>query len=637
MAEQLAISAKYEGKLRYEQLKNDVAVAQKSKEDLLAFFNGKVPNDEIIGKLDALIRSYTTVESNIKTGAITQTEKDQYEALRNYFIGDTPPTKEQIESCLKTDSEYKQFKQDENEKKLSESESTEFNTLKPVFENSDISAEKINENIARVSEVQNIKNEVAKLDSELQSKRLELKLATQTKSKNLKRIVFLLVAAFCILGAATAFVLKAILPISAGLLAVGLISFVAGLVTKSKRQDFSNIEAEISVLENKIEALRTNCTAKENNYKIFISQYGKTEEGSELVALTNISVNFNRYATLLKKNDDYTGWLNRQEKKPEYYENTLRVFVKRYCKTDDISSIPSEIQVLTEKLNRLAELEKKINSDSQNNQMKQEQKEKLNSVLSQYNVDKLFSFAEQVQDVHNKLNDIKNADELIASTLQKVKTFEDSPDNDVEAFETLSKPEKSAESLREELSAIAEQITAENKTVADYQKIINDNLTFTEKKEDIETEIERFEIEKKEKQAEYEILQKTQQLLSQAKECLNANYSDPMKEGFEKYVTMLDSKLNLAIDTDLQVSVDDGGKYHESAALSEGYKDLVNFCSRMALIDALFKNEKPPIILNDPFVNLDDDKVPRALQLIKDMAKEKQVLYFACHKSRAIK
>ena len=220
--------------------------------------------------------------------------------------------------------------------------------------------------------------------------------------------------------------------------------------------------------------------------------------------------------------------------------------------------------------------------------------------------------------------------------LQKVKAFEDSPDNDVEAFETLSKPEKSAESLREELSAIAEQITAENKTVADYQKIINDNLTHTEKKEDIEIEIERLEIEKKEKQAEYEILQKTQQLLSQAKERLNANYSDPMKEGFEKYVKMLDNKLNLAIDTDLQVSVDDGGKYHESATLSEGYKDLVNFCSRMALIDALFKNEKTPIILDDPFVNLDDDKVPRALQLIKDMAKEKQVLYFACHKSRAI-
>ena len=56
-------------------------------------------------------------------------------------------------------------------------------------------------------------------------------------------------------------------------------------------------------------------------------------------------------------------------------------------------------------------------------------------------------------------------------------------------------------------------------------------------------------------------------------------------------MNMLGGKLNLAIDTDLKVLVDDGGKLHESAALSEGYKD---------------------------------------------MAQEKQVLYFACHKSREV-
>ena len=56
----------------------------------------------------------------------------------------------------------------------------------------------------------------------------------------------------------------------------------------------------------------------------------------------------------------------------------------------------------------------------------------------------------------------------------------------------------------------------------------------------------------------------------------------------------------------------------------------------MALIDALFTDEMPPVILDDPFVNLDDDKIPRALSLVKDMSKEKQILYFACHKSREV-
>ena len=169
-----------------------------------------------------------------------------------------------------------------------------------------------------------------------------------------------------------------------------------------------------------------------------------------------------------------------------------------------------------------------------------------------------------------------------------------------------------------------------------YQKIINDNLSETEKKEDIENEIESLSKRKQDKSEEYNILLKTQEFLTKAKEQLDANYSDPMKENFAKYVKMMGGNLNLVIDTDLKVSLDENGMLRESEFLSEGYKDIVNFCSRMALIDALFKEEKPTVILDDPFVNLDDDKIPKALQLVRNMSKEKQVLYFACHKSREI-
>ena len=92
----------------------------------------------------------------------------------------------------------------------------------------------------------------------------------------------------------------------------------------------------------------------------------------------------------------------------------------------------------------------------------------------------------------------------------------------------------------------------------------------------------------------------------------------------------------MLINTDLEVSLDCDGKLHESESLSEGYKDMVNFCSRMALVDALFKEVTPPVILDDPFVNLDDEKVPNALKLVKEISKENQVIYFACHKSREI-
>ena len=219
---------------------------------------------------------------------------------------------------------------------------------------------------------------------------------------------------------------------------------------------------------------------------------------------------------------------------------------------------------------------------------------------------------------------------------KKIELFENDPNNKIESFENLKKPEKSVDVLQNELSAVSEEISSKNKILSDYQKIINDNLADTEKKDDIETEIERLMLEKREKSAEYEIFSKTLELLQKAKENLDANYSDPMKKGFEKYVKMLGSSINLIINTDLEVLLDDNGKTHKSNFLSNGYKDMVNFCSRMALVDALFENIKPPVILDDPFVNLDDEKIPNALQLVKEIAKENQVIYFACHKSRAV-
>ena len=55
---------------------------------------------------------------------------------------------------------------------------------------------------------------------------------------------------------------------------------------------------------------------------------------------------------------------------------------------------------------------------------------------------------------------------------------------------------------------------------------------------------------------------------------------------------------------------------------------------RLSLIDSLFEDEKPFIILDDPFVNLDEDKIKNAMKLIETKAKEYQIIYFACHESR---
>ena len=69
--------------------------------------------------------------------------------------------------------------------------------------------------------------------------------------------------------------------------------------------------------------------------------------------------------------------------------------------------------------------------------------------------------------------------------------------------------------------------------------------------------------------------------------------------------------------------------------LSAGLFDLVYICKRFALIDLLYKKEKPVLILDDPFANLDDEKLDIAKKMIKQMAENYQILLFTCQKARA--
>lgn len=53
-------------------------------------------------------------------------------------------------------------------------------------------------------------------------------------------------------------------------------------------------------------------------------------------------------------------------------------------------------------------------------------------------------------------------------------------------------------------------------------------------------------------------------------------------------------------------------------------------------MDALFEHEKPPLILDDPFVNLDDHHMNYALELLKILAEQYQIVYLVCNTNRAV-
>ena len=632
VTEQLSDSAKYESKIRYEQLKNDLSEAEKSKEAVKNFFNGEIPSSEMISNMDTLCSKFNTVESNIKTQSATQSQKNDYEQLKAYFAGDIPSA-EQISDCIKADNEYKNFKQNENSLKLTLTESNELDSLKLKYGDNAISSEIIANYIASVDEVQKMKNDLSEKKSRLAAEESQYQTQKQLKPKNIKKIVFITISIIALITGIIGFVINILAMGIAGLV-FGIILLTLGIISKGKKLDLSSQEALIKMQSEEINNLTSKISETENQYKTFIAKYNPNST-SEFMALSSINNEYESYKRLSAKFNEYNTWLSNQPD-PETFVNKIKLFITRYCKTDDISSVPTHIQILNDKLKKLEQLESLINSESDNDKTLAEFKEKLNSILNNYHTDKTHSFSEQVREIHDKLTTLNNCDSQIDEARKRLTVFENDPVNDLNSFENLKKPEKTVDELQDLMTELSSKVNNVNVTISSYKKTIDDNLTFTDTKEDIETEIESLGLQKQEKTKEHKILLTTIDFLNKAKENLDANYSDPMKEGFNKYVKMLGGNLNLLINTDLEVSLDCDGKLHESESLSEGYKDMVNFCSRMALVDALFKEVTPPVILDDPFVNLDDEKVPNALKLVKEISKENQVIYFACHKSREI-
>ena len=82
-------------------------------------------------------------------------------------------------------------------------------------------------------------------------------------------------------------------------------------------------------------------------------------------------------------------------------------------------------------------------------------------------------------------------------------------------------------------------------------------------------------------------------------------------------------------DTNLGIEVfaPERGDWVDVAALSQGTLDLVYLAARIGLVRLVTGDRRPPLILDDPFVTLDDARAGRALELLKRIAADFQVIY----------
>ncbi|MDO4490965.1 MAG: AAA family ATPase [Lachnospiraceae bacterium] len=160
-------------------------------------------------------------------------------------------------------------------------------------------------------------------------------------------------------------------------------------------------------------------------------------------------------------------------------------------------------------------------------------------------------------------------------------------------------------------------------------------LRLSQEREDLTLAEERLDsagqlLEKLEQ--EYALLGITGKHLSGAKEAFSMGFMEKIQNSFTAYYRMIDpeQREELFIDSSCRIRVMGGGLPRGPEVLSSGYQALAALCLRFAVLDAMYEQEPPCVILDDPFTALDDEKLVNALVFLRKVSKKYQILYLSC-------
>lgn len=152
---------------------------------------------------------------------------------------------------------------------------------------------------------------------------------------------------------------------------------------------------------------------------------------------------------------------------------------------------------------------------------------------------------------------------------------------------------------------------------------------------DFKNRIERLEqglaeVEEKAKLAEIAL-----GCLQQAKTNISQSFMPAIVQNFNKYIGIVTNGQyeKASLDDKFNLRLAEKNSYREFDYFSKGLTDIGMFCLRLALIDTMYGENLPFLILDDPFVNYDNQKMQMALQLLNERSKKCQIIYFTCHEA----
>lgn len=305
----------------------------------------------------------------------------------------------------------------------------------------------------------------------------------------------------------------------------------------------------------------------------------------------------------------------------------IKEYLKLYGYTsgdilNNLNSLKMDTLVYTRLLKIELENHQKIDSAETK---RRELTDKLETFIKQYYNHINDDYVELLENIKSDLKEYYTLHNIMKSQEQSLKEY----DKDIDVTLNL-------ENLKEQREELNQSI---NRLKSERQNTISTQNSYLEKSNLKQDFIQELSIEKEklmEYYTKYNTLVTTASYIREAKDEMCGKFLNPITNNLLKHLNTInkDSNISISIDTDLNMYVIEDTITHDIEYYSKGYKDTFDICLRLALIDTLFQSTKPFIILDDPFVNLDDKKLKNMMSILNTISKEYQIIYLTCSNSR---
>lgn len=321
--------------------------------------------------------------------------------------------------------------------------------------------------------------------------------------------------------------------------------------------------------------------------------------------------------------------------------------IKTYFTDKGLAFLESDVQSELQKLlsyvveyEQLLEKEQKSSVHGAELENYDRMQEEIGAFLHQYGMDVApADYAKSIVDLKEKVSAKKGAVDAAKKNytecLQKKEQFEKEYPAAILISETKDDLE-SLEELNRRFNQNAETLENLYQTARDYEQRLEGLREQNDSLNELEKQLANLNQTISEQKLLYDRLKYTQDFLKQAKEAMTQKYVAPLKNSFLQYYEVVVPKRDKEyyMDANADITVLECGMQHETTFLSAGYQDLIGLCLRFAFADAMYPNEKPMLILDDPLANLDAEKIAGGKKLLQELSKNYQVIYFTCHDTR---